>query len=206
MCYSLTMTNSIHQKRLILTDADGVLIDWEKHFHDWMRARGYNQVKQNIYAINDMYDLSRTEGERIVREFNNSSWIGWCPALRDARSGIATLLENGYTFTCITSLSLDPYSRELRWQNLRYLFGKEAFDELICLDTAADKDEALESYRDSGLWWIEDNPKNALLGANLGLNTILIDHTYNREVDDSRIQRAKDWKDVTGIILNERSS
>lgn len=193
-------------KKRILTDCDGVTCNWEDHFHAWMRARGYNQVKQNLYAINDMYEISRNESERVVREFNNSAWIGWCPAFRDARSGIARLFENGYTFTCITSLSLDPYSKEMRWQNLRYLFGKEAFEELICLDTAADKDEALEEYRDSGLWWIEDNPKNATLGADLRLNTILVDHTYNQHIDDPRIQRAKNWKDITGIILNERSS
>lgn len=193
-------------EKLILTDCDGVTCNWEDHFHNWMEARGYNKVKNDIYHINEQYDMSRKQSKRLVEEFNNSAWIGWCPALRDARSGIATLFENGYRFICITSLSLDPYAKELRWQNLRTLFGTEPFMDLVCLETGADKDAALEQYRNSGLFWIEDKWENAVLGADLGLNTILVDHSYNREYRDSRIVRAKDWKEITGIILDERTS
>jgi FMN phosphatase YigB (HAD superfamily) len=192
--------------KIILTDADGVLLSWEDHFHEWMEARGYNKVKNDIYHINEQYDMSRQKSKQLVEEFNNSAWIGWCPALRDARSGVATLAENGYKFICITSLSLDPYAKELRWQNLRTLFGVDPFVDLVCLDTGADKDAALEPYRNSGLWWIEDKPENAVLGADFGLNTLLVDHTYNRELNDSRIRRVYNWKDITGIILNERSA
>jgi hypothetical protein len=193
-------------KNTILTDADGVLLSWEDHFHNWMAARGYNKVENNTYNLNEKYNIARTESKRLVVEFNNSAWIGWCPALRDARSGIATLFEHGYQFVCITSLSLDPYAKELRWQNLRTLFGTEPFVDLVCLDTGADKDAALEPYRNSGLYWLEDKPENALLGADLGLNTIVVDHSYNRELNDSRIRRAHTWKEITGIILNERSA
>jgi hypothetical protein len=193
-------------KKTILTDCDGVIVNWEDHFHRWMEARGYNKVKNDIYHINEQYDMSRLESKRLVKEFNNSAWIGWCPALRDARSGIATLFEHGYEFICITSLSLDPYAQELRWQNLRTLFGTEPFVDLVCLDTGADKDRALEPYRDSGLWWIEDKSENAVLGADLGLRSILIDHSYNRDCNDNRLVRVKTWKEITGIILDERSA
>jgi uncharacterized HAD superfamily protein len=54
--------------------------------------------------------------------------------------------------------------------------------------------------------FIEDKPENAVLGADLGLNTIIVDHSYNRELNDSRIRRAHTWKEITGIILNERSA
>jgi hypothetical protein len=188
-------------KKTILTDADGVILNWETHFHSWMDARGYNKVKNGIYDINEQYDVSLKESKRLVIEFNNSAWIGSCPALRDARSGIATLYEHGYNFVCITSLSLDPYAKELRWQNLRRLFGSEAFIDLVCLDTGADKDAALEPYRNSGLQWLEDKPENAVLGADLGLNTIIVDHSYNRELDDPRIRRAANWKDIVKLVL-----
>jgi hypothetical protein len=189
-------------KKTILTDADGVLLCWETHFHNWMEARGHNRVKNDIYHIDEQYDMTRQKSKQLVEEFNNSAWIGWCPALRDARSGVATLSENGYQFVCITSLSLDPYARESRWQNLHTLFGTEPFADLVCLDTGADKDAALEPYRDSGLYWIEDKPENAILGADMGLDTILMDHTYNRHVTDSRIRRAHNWKEITGYVLN----
>jgi FMN phosphatase YigB (HAD superfamily) len=191
---------------VILTDCDGVLLNWESHFHNWMVARGYNKVKNDIYHINEQYNISRQESKQLVKEFNNSGWIGWCPALRDARSGVAKLYENGCRLVCITSLSLDPYAKELRWQNLHALFGKDPIIELVCLDTGADKDEALAPYQNTGLWWIEDKIENAVLGADLGLNTIIVNHSYNQELHDSRIRKADTWEEITGIIINERSS
>ena len=40
---------------------------------------------------------------------------------------------------------------------------------VLCLDTGADKDEALAPYFNSGAFWIEDKTENAELGAELGL-------------------------------------
>jgi len=67
----------------------------------------------------------------------------------------------------------------------------------VYLDTGADKDEALEQYRDSGCFWIEDKAENAELGIELGLESILVDHTFNQECT---VQRAKSWKEIYGII------
>ena len=40
--------------------------------------------------------------------------------------------------------------------------GKHAFSKVICLDTGADKDEALErlAKKYKGSYWIEDKPVN----------------------------------------------
>ena len=36
--------------RIILTDVDGVLLEWEKHFTDWMLQRSYyNDNEEKIY-------------------------------------------------------------------------------------------------------------------------------------------------------------
>ena len=75
--------------------------------------------------------------------------------------------EHGYCFHCITSLSEDDNAGKLRKMNLRKLFGKTAFEKFVILDTGANKDEALAEYKDTGLWWIEDKPENALAGLNV---------------------------------------
>ena len=49
---------------------------------------------------------------------------------------------------------------------------------VTCLDTGADKDEALAPYKDSGMYWIEDKTANAVLGADMGLNTLLVNHGH----------------------------
>jgi FMN phosphatase YigB (HAD superfamily) len=35
----------------ILTDCDGVLLDWETAFHDWMVNKGYSKVVHDTYNL-----------------------------------------------------------------------------------------------------------------------------------------------------------
>jgi len=86
-------------------------------------------------------------------------------------------------------------------RNLQKLFGPTAIEKLVCLDTGADKDEALEEYRDSGCLWVEDKPSNAALGAKLGLDTILIDHIHNRSFVHDDIKRVKTWKEIYEYVV-----
>lgn len=187
----------------ILTDCDGVLLDWETAFHEWMRNKGYSQLKTGVYDLSLMYDLPKDDKHNIVREFNESAWMCCLPVLRDARTGIAKLVDHGYTFNCITSLSTDPYAKQLRWQNLTTHFGYDAFTDLECLDVGADKDDALAKYKDSSLWWIEDKPENCDAGLRAGLRPILIDHLHNRWYNDPNVIRVGTWTELCEVILGE---
>jgi hypothetical protein len=188
----------------ILTDCDGVLLDWETPFHQWMKDREYNQVRADSYHIHMMYDhLAQDEAKRLVKEFNNSAWMGFLPTFRDADEGIAKLFNHGYRFDVITSLSLDPYAKNLRWINLDNNLGGDAFDELVCLDTGADKDDALKQYAGTGYWWIEDKPENCDTGLKFGLKPILIDHSHNQWYSNPNVIRVKDWQEICEVILGE---
>jgi hypothetical protein len=102
-------------------------------------------------------------------------------------------------FRVITSLSLDKNAQKLREMNLRKIFGN-AIESVICLDTGADKDQALEPYRDSGLYWIEDKPANADVGYELGLKSILIEHGHNMHHQCS-YPVVKNWKEIYEKIV-----
>ena len=91
--------------------------------------------------------------------------------------------QHGYTFVCITSLSLDENAAKLREMNLQKMFGKTAFSKVICLDTGADKDEALSKYAGSNCYWLEDKPENATAGLRFGLRPILMEHGHNMNAD-----------------------
>ena len=187
----------------ILTDCDGVLLNWEDAFHEWMAARGYNRVQQGTYDLAVAYDIHKDHKHDVVREFNASAWMCCLEPFRDARSGVARLVEAGYHFDVITSLSLDPYAKKLRQQNLDTHFGKTPWNDLVCLDTGADKESALEPFRDTGLWWIEDKWENAVLGADLGLRSVIITHHHNSEYHDPRITRVDSWNQLADLILSE---
>lgn len=188
-------------KKIILTDCDGVILDWEYAFDVWMTQHGFNSLHNMDYSIGTRYGISIEQGKKLIKIFNESAAIGFLPALRDSMYYVKRLHEeHGYVFHAITSLSLDKNAQELRIQNLRKLFGKTAFEKFIILDTGADKDEALLEYKDSGLYWVEDKPENANVGADLGLNTFLIEHGHNMHHNSSKYTVVKNWKEIYDTI------
>ena len=190
--------------KLILTDADGVLFDWEYAFDQWMRKHDYTVEVTGDYRMDVKYGLDRKETMRLIRMFNESAVIRKLPPLRDAIHYVKKLhQEHGYIFHCITSLSKDDYSQHLRTKNLREMFGDSVFDKYIYLDTGADKDEVLEDYRNSKCYWIEDKPENADVGLSVGLNSILVDHEHNRDYTGDAV-RVKNWREIYSIITGEK--
>ena len=193
--------------KVILTDADGVLLNWEYAFTCWMQQHGHTQVEGGnvMYNIGERFNITNNQGHRLIKQFNESAAMGFLPALRDAMYYVKRLHEeHGYVFRCITSMSLDPDAYKLRKMNLEKLFGETAFEELVCLDTGANKDEALEPYRDSGLYWIEDKLSNAVLGLDLGLNAILVEHGFNMHDDlPEGMVKCTTWKEIYNHITGE---
>jgi hypothetical protein len=70
------------------------------------------------------------------------------------------------------------------------------------LETGADKNEALEPYRDSGCWWVEDKPENAEVGHELGLKSILMEHGHNMSHANEQIPVVKNWREIYEIITS----
>jgi FMN phosphatase YigB (HAD superfamily) len=189
--------------KIILVDADGVLLDWEWAFNVWMQEQGFERVKgyQFVYEMGERYGISKEQVKKLIKIFNNSAHIGFLPALRDAMFYVKRLHEeHGYVFHCITSLSEDNNAGKLRKMNLRKLFGKTAFEKFIILGTGDDKDEALAPYADTGCWWVEDKPENALAGVNAGLNSILMEHGHNMSFKHDGVTVVKNWKEIFNLV------
>lgn len=190
---------------LILVDADGVLLNWEFAFDCWMNEHGHHKLDgfQFKYDIGKRYGIDRDTGKKLIKTFNESAAIGFLPPLRDAIHYVRKLHEeHGYVFHCITSLSLDRNAQKLRRMNLEKLFGESVFEEIVCLDTGADKDEALLPYKDSECFWIEDKITNAEVGAALGLKSLLMSHGHNLDYFGN-IPVVRNWKEVYEIIVGQ---
>ena len=124
-----------------------------------------------------------------------------CPASKIKAAIFKVLHEEGYIFHCITSLSTDYYAGKLRQQNLEKLFGYGVFEKIVCLDCGQDKEEGLSPYIDSGCLWIEDKPKNAELGVEYGLRSVLIEHLFNTDYSNPQVQKVKNWKEIYESIV-----
>ena len=187
---------------VILCDIDGVVLNWGYAFDVWMNEYGHKIVPgvEPVYSVAETYGIESPVAKQLVRMFNESAAMGFLPPLRDAMYYMRKLHEElGYVFHAITSQSSNPNAQKLRIMNLQKLFGETLFEKFTILETGADKDEALEPYRDSGLLWVEDKVENCITGHNLGLNSILMEHGNNMHCD--LFPRVKNWKEIYEMVV-----
>ena len=199
--------------RIILTDVDGVLLEWEHHFTEWMLQRSYYDDKQqriypykllpdkqNTYEMAERFGLSVFEIRKEIREFNKSAWMGTQSPLPESQTWVKLLAAEGWTFIPITSQTSDIPAQQLRKKRLGELFGDHIFKNYHILDTGQDKDQVLAEFHNTGLYFIEDKPKNALTGLEYGVRPILIHHPYNRDFQHPDVIRVNNWKQIHEIV------
>lgn len=189
--------------KVILTDVDGVLLDWDYAFNVWMTRHGYTIVNPDSWYADERYELMPREAGRLVMMFNESAWMRRLPALRDSIKYVKKLHEeHGYVFHAITSMTDDEYAQHLRTKNLRELFGETVFERYVYLGCGAPKDGALQDYRNSECYWVEDKSENAALGVRMGLDGILMHHPYNSSYEGD-VKRVHTWKEIYNHIVGE---
>ena len=191
--------------RIILTDVDGVLLEWENHFTKWMISRGY-KLKDNFvseYNMQKRFEDHNLNIKTEIREFNKSAWMGTQPPMPESQTWVKLLHAEGWTFIPISSQTSDIPAQELRKRRLEELFGEYAFYNFHILETGQDKDDVLAEFHGTGLWWIEDKWTNAYAGLKYGLKPLFVDHPYNREYSHPDITRVNNWKQIHEIVSND---
>ena len=192
--------------RIILTDVDGVLLEWENHFTKWMISRGY-KLKDNFvseYNMQKRFEDHNLNIKTEIREFNKSAWMGTQPPMPESQTWVKLLHAEGWTFIPISSQTSDIPAQELRKRRLEELFGEYAFYNFHILETGQDKDDVLAEFHGTGLWWIEDKWTNAYAGLKYGLKPLIIDHPYNREYSHPDITRVNNWQDIHKIVTGKK--
>jgi hypothetical protein len=207
--YNYTIINNKETplKKTILTDVDGVLLNWEYAFDVWMNEQGFKKQEgeEFVYGMNIRYGIEKSQAKKLIKIFNESAVMGFLPPLRDAVEYVTKMADEGWTFHAITSMSTQYHAKKLREQNLDKLFGEGVFTEVTCLGTGADKDEALSVYKNSKMWWIEDKVENAVAGAKAGLKPIVIEHGFNMNTEHG-FPVAKNWEDIYNIVTGINKS
>lgn len=191
----------------ILTDVDGVLLNWNKAFVAFMTEHGYPQVPDtdHEYNLDIRHGLPLADVLEYVNRFNTSESMTRLEPLVDSVKYVKILSEQGFRFTAITSLSDHPSAFTHRSQNLKNVFG-DVFDEVVCLRAGAHKDDVLKRWIGSGLFWIEDHQRQALAGYEAGLQPILIKHAYNSHFNTDlfpSVNLENAWEEIYRIVARE---
>tara|TARA_R100000805_G_C3626289_1_gene137499 strand:- start:7291 stop:7875 length:585 start_codon:yes stop_codon:yes gene_type:complete len=190
----------------IIVDCDGVLLDWAYAFDVWMVEHGYSRLPNTsqYYDQTLRYGISQVEAVSQIKKFNESGCVGFIPAFRDSVEYVTKLSELGWKFEVISCLDKDKYAQKLRQKNLVHLFG-DVFDFIDCaLDFTVGKEKYLfDRYKGKRYYWIEDTVSHAESGLKVGLNSIVMDHPYNKEWNGPRV---KNWKQIYQTLNNDTTS
>src|SRR6056300_480946 len=138
-----------------------------QHSFEWWMKRKGYKPQKVSYYISETYGISQEKAYDLTKQFCESAACGYLPPMRDAIKYV------------------------------KRVFGKTAFERIVCLPCGGNKKETLERYRDSDFVWVEDKLENANLGAKMGLRTFLINHPYNEiGVLHDNVIRVNNWKEI----------
>lgn len=191
-------TAKYQKEKIILTDIDGCVLDWNLSFHDWMKSKNVNRLNNTSAMIEDQYDLPVSEVRSLIREFNNSDNISKLPSFLDAEIYLKKLYNLNYRFICITSIGNTETIKENRIKNLKNLFGNTMFLEFVFLKTYESKETVLLEYCNKGLYWIEDSRSQYEIGRNLGLVS------FHLDVLQKNNDSVSSWEEIYKKIIGDR--
>lgn len=196
------------KQKIILTDADGVLVDWNTGFANWMASKGLPQKPntEDEYSMAIRHGITTHEAHELIKEFNEGPAISDLKSFADSIPFVNKIANLGFRFIVVTSISSHPNAKIHRTQNLKSLFG-DVFDDIHCIEMGASKANILlENWADTGYFWIEDHMRQAEAGWEAGLKTVLINHPYNRHfVTDlfPRVSYESPWEEIFNMVRKE---
>lgn len=193
-------------QKKILTDVDGVLLNWEYAFHVWMESKGHAPTVVDpglFWNMAKQYNITDERAMAHVREFNHSAAMGFIPPLRDAHEYVRKLhKEHNYIFHAVTSFTNEEFSVKLRQMNLDKVFSPGVFEHVECLPIGSPKRDYLSQFEGTGYYWLEDSIDNAVDGLELGLKPIIMEHGYTMHFSHPEIPVVKDWKEIYDIVMH----
>ena len=195
------------KKKIILTDADGVLVDWNTGFANWMMAKGLPQLPNtdHEYSMAIRHGITIAESQAYIKEYNESSAISDLKPFADSVYNVKLLASLGFRFIVVTSVSTHPSAKIHRTQNLKGIFGN-VFDNIHCIEMGASKAHILLNWADTGYFWIEDHMRQAEAGWEAGLKTVLINHPYNAHYKTDlfpRVSYNTPWAEIVNLVRKD---
>jgi len=194
--------------KIILTDADGCLVDWNSGFNKFMDKRGMPQLPDtdDKYLLSLRHGISSSLATELVKEFNESPQIEDLEPFADSVEYVARLSDKGFRFIVVTSLSDAPHAHYYRSKNLGRIFGSYVFKEINCIEMGASKAHILKNWQDTGYFWIEDHMRQAEAGYEAGLRTVLISHPYNSHYKTDlfpTVSYKSPWEEIYNMVCKE---
>lgn len=187
--------------RIILTDVDDTILSFSEAFQRWAREQGHaiTQCIHEAGTVEGALGLSIPDAHEIIMEFLISDAFGKIEPEPCALEILPQLHRDGYRFVAITACDPNPLTVALRERNLRDAFGF-AFEDVIAVGFTGGEGKGPSLRRYQPTIWVEDNFNHAVLGADIGHNSLLINRSANHGMSDSRLRRVGNWHEIATLL------
>lgn len=201
-------------ERWALLDCDDVLLDYIGGFTSFvMRVKQLKSITNpDSWDMAGWLGMNGEESASLINQFNDTD-IGFerLKPVQGAIDGVRMLKTFGFRTAIITSSSVSPSSVERRARNVTAVFG-DLIDRLHIVPLGQSKQDILLSYKNA--IWVEDNVKNAAIGAATGHRAFLLPANHNQKVHglsipDPGVIHVSGWEEIVahavGLIPDVRS-
>jgi len=189
--------------KYILTDIDDTILKFADAFQDWLEKHGYHNKGRirDGYTIEKALGCSPEEADKLIIKFSeDEDHMPFLQPEPDAAEVIPVLHDMGYKFVAISACVNSDSTIRSRHTNLKNVFGNVHWHDVHCVGLHQPKINHLKMYKNT--WWVEDNAKHALRGAEIGHHTFLLDRAYNSHIDiKDNPHRVKSWHDIFDHIV-----
>ena len=186
--------------KTILTDVDGVVLDWTSPFEQWienekMPLEVFEISLFEYKSIEDWLGISKEDATNLITEFSLTDHFKSLPSFPDATVIIPELKKLGHNFVAITACDSSDQARMKREINLEKLFPG-IFDDVIFtgLDNSLGKRPYLEKW--SNCYWVEDTHEHAVVGNEVGHTVFFVENEIRYPTVHPDLIKINSWYDI----------
>lgn len=204
-----------HEKPIILTDVDGVLVQWTSGLPYFAQKNGIRTdeilktlVDERFRTGEELFGVNGRIANILMREYNNSDFIKYLAGYVDAID-VVNRLKDQYDFIAITALGDSNQALLNRCCNLNTLFPG-AFKDILCVDIGETKMphyiSVKQKYKNRLVCFVDDLVSN-LQDCHDAMSQLPQIHMLRtdgaREVkhDINKYHTAKNWYDIEKLLV-----
>ena len=100
-------------EKIILVDCDGVLLNWEDGFDQYVKSKGHNRMPgtEAEYSMAVRYNISTATSLSYIKEYNESEAMANLAPFADSVEYVTKLANEGFKFIAVTSMSDHPEAK-----------------------------------------------------------------------------------------------
>lgn len=195
-------------RKVILTDVDGVLLNFQHTISEFMAAEKNIHISDEqwnkSYWLHEILESEPEKDKDIFVELMHSDYFRRVPAKECAKRTLQNLAKDGWRFIAITAAGQGHPDqnmhkvRQNRMDNLETHFGN-IFDDLHIMNFFDCKRDFLRLYDPT--WWVEDSVTNALVGHEVGHRSVIMETRYYKpERNTANLPVVKSWDEIQTMI------